>query len=80
MYYTGMMIKKITQELDEVTFEGKTITKNPRKKNIKKGDVEGYFLSKSRIFVGGGAYIPCPKEFANKKSVCVIVLKKGEKK
>lgn len=74
------MIKKIIQELDKVTFEGKTVIRNPREKNIKKGDVEGYFLSKSRIFVGGGAYIPCPKEFANNQSVCVIVLKKGERK
>lgn len=69
------MANKLTRDIDEVTFKGKTIRRDPEKININKEDVYGYFTSKSRKFNGGGGIIHCPKKFVN-KFVCVVVLNK----
>lgn len=79
MCYIGKnMVGKFTRKLTEVTFKGKNVKINSKKLNIKQGDVEGYFVSQSKTFGGGGGYIPCPIEFSG-KYVCVIILKEKPK-
>jgi hypothetical protein len=77
-YIGNNMVERFTKELTEVTFKGKNVKINSIKLNIKQGDVEGYFLSQSKIFAGGGGYIPCPIKFTD-KYVCVMILKEKPK-